>query len=157
MKHTINKTGYTLILISFLICSLSVANEQFIADINYSWSQTNYAQLFSTTESRINTITNDVCAHAVMMYYYLFAERNLTNARVNADQLTNAVFMYTTNATTRDYAVEMRNEVYSIPLHESTPLSIEQMVQLHQLFPDMFPMINQCVAIQRLLLEEPSE
>ena len=123
--------------------------DDFVSALNQAWSQTNDVQTLQVINSRLATNTNDALALSCKMYYYIFAEGNLTNARSAADQFMSALNSYT-NADMIAYAQEMRDEIYSMPLGALGPYMPQQQSDLRQLNLS-FPFIQKSVVVARWL------
>ena len=119
--------------------------DDFATSLNQAWSQTNDAECLEIINDRLASNSNDVSALSAKMYYYVFAEGNLTNARSEADSfITVANTSTDTNLTA--FAQSMYDEVYNIPLSESGPYSDEQKAQLRE--PAVsFPFIQKITTI----------
>jgi hypothetical protein len=130
-------------------CCLADSVDDFVSSINQAWSQTNNTQVLQIIDTRLASNSNDVLAVSAKMYYYVFAEGSLTNARSMADRFMTIVNA-STNAELKAYGQGMRDEVYSIPLSESGPYTDAQKAQLRHP-SDAFPFVQKCVVITRWL------
>lgn len=131
------------------VTSLVMADsiDDFVSALNQAWSQTNDVQALQVINDRLSADTNDVLGLSCKMYFYVFAQGNLTNARLTADSFI-GVFGGNTNSDLVAYAQAMREEVYSIPLDESGPYSTQQQAQLRQPISS-FPFIEKSVVVAR--------
>ena len=82
------------------------------------------------------------------MYYYVFSESNITNARVQATHFL-SISNLSTNSIHATYGQDMYDEVYSIPFSESGPFTQAQKDQLRQP-ADSFPFIQKCKNMARI-------
>lgn len=130
-----------------VILTMADTIDDFVASLNQAWSKTNDTQSLQIINNRLASNTNDVLGLSSKMYFYVFAEGNLTNARITADSLMASVNART-NAELIAYAQQMHDEVYRIPLSESGPYTAEQEVQLRQPIVS-FPFIQKCVVVAR--------
>ena len=129
------------------VLTMADAIDDFVASLNQAWSQSNDTEVLQIINTRLASDANDVLGLSAKMYFHVFAEGNLTDARVLADSFMAAISV-STNAELVSYAQQMRNEVYSIPLGESGPYTAEQESQLRQ--PTVsFPFIQKCVVVAR--------
>jgi len=120
----------------------------FVISLNNAWGQTNNAQMLTLINGRLQTNTNDVVGLSAKMYYYVFVDCILTNARQVAGQFYAAV-ANCTNEQALSIAAQMTNEVSVISLSESNPLGTNEVAQMHVLFPASFPMIDKCAWVAR--------
>lgn len=146
MKYRILVGGLSVLLIC--IC-MADSIDDFASSLNQAWSQTtNDVHVLQLIENRLAVDSNDVLAVSAKMYYYVFSEGQLTNARTQADALMSIVNSTTTNSMLIAYAQEMRDEIYGIPLTESGPYTTNQIAQLRQPV-ESFPFIQKCVVLSR--------
>jgi len=86
-------------------------------------------------------------ALSTKMYYYVFADCNLTNAQQSADQLY-AVVQQAEDDDADALCLEMKNEVYGISISESGPYTEEEIGQMHAGL-SRFPCIVKCLWLSR--------
>jgi hypothetical protein len=126
--------------------------DDFSDQLNQAWSQTNNTQQLSLINGRLSVSTNDVMGLSTKMYYYVFSDCNLTNARSYADHLYSRV-QQSADAEADAFCLEMKNEVYGISLGESGSYSQTESGELHSVL-DSYPAITRCLWLSRRLIEE---
>ena len=137
-----------LITVSLPMSSRADDVSDFITSLNNAWVQTNNTQMLTLINGRLQTNVNDVVGLSAKMYYYVFVDCVLTNARQVAGQFYTAVASHT-NEQAVSMAAQMTNEVTVISLSESGPLGTNEVSQMHVLFPASFPMIDKCAWVAR--------
>lgn len=149
-----SRTALTILAIA-LVAGSTLADEydDYAASLNQAWAQTNQTQMISIINARLSSETNDVMGLATKMYYHLWVDGILTNARQVADQLC-AVVQQSGNEEAGAYASAMRDEVYSISLGEAGYLTQAVIEQMHAELSD-FPSIRKCAWLAKTLAEEP--
>lgn len=125
--------------------------EDFVASLDAAWSQTNDVLTLQLINDRLANNSNDILAVSTKMYYYVFAEGNLTNARIQADQFM-TIANTSTNVTLVSFAQEMRDEIYSIPLSEGGAFTEEEEAAIRD-GDASFPFISKCIAVAKSIEE----
>ncbi|MCZ7592906.1 MAG: hypothetical protein M5U15_12545 [Kiritimatiellae bacterium] len=144
----------SLLVLGVLIGAVAFADEfdDFAEDLNQAWVQTNNVQMLNLIGARLSADTNDVMALSARMYYYVFADCNLTNARQTADQLY-AVVQQESDADANAFCLEMKNEVYAISISESGPYGQAEIEQIHAGL-SAFPSIRKCLWLSKKIAGE---
>lgn len=153
-RSSFSRTVLALLAIA-LVAGSTLADEydDYAASLNQAWVQTNGSQMISLINTRLGSETNDVMGLATKMYYHLWVDGVLTNARQVADQLC-AVVQQSSNQEAWEYASAMRDEVYSVSLGEAGCLTQAVVEQMHAELSD-FPSIRKCAWLAKTLAEEP--
>ncbi|MEM1157053.1 MAG: hypothetical protein AAGH72_02245 [Verrucomicrobiota bacterium] len=116
--------------------------KQLYDNINTHWNNRAYTQVLTLLNNRLQSDANDTLALIMKANYYVFAEKDITQAH----QATNA-FLAVVNAGSdqnlKDQAQAMAKRVTDIPTSDTTPLTTAQRDALHAEL-DTFPFIDEC-------------
>jgi len=112
--------------------------QQFYNGVNSNWQSQNYTQLLVLINTRLQSNSNDIWALLLKANFYVFAQKDITQAHQAATSFLSVVNAGTTNQTLKDQAQQMANLILNIPTSESTPYTSAQITSLHSLFTN-FP------------------
>lgn len=145
MKRLISKLTMALVFLMALVASAwgqGNQNKKLYDDINNHWNNRAYSQILTLLNTRLQADSSDTLALIMKANYYVFAEKDITQAHQAANS-----FLAIVNAGDKQdlkiVAAEMAKRVTDIPPTDTTPLTIAQRDAMHAEL-DTFPFIDEC-------------
>jgi hypothetical protein len=118
------------------------ATQQLYNGINTNWQSQSYAAILTSINARLQANPNDVLALMLKANYYVFAQKDITQAQQAANSFLSIVNAGTTNQTLISQAQAIANRVLNIPTSDTTPFTQDQITSLHTELQN-FPFIEE--------------
>jgi hypothetical protein len=124
--------------------------QQFVDQVNAKWKLKDYSAIEQLINTRLQGNPNDVLALGTKAYYHFYAVNDLNLSRA-AIQAFNDLVQASNNASAKELAAKMKDEIWAVPLSESGPLPAAEQNEFHNIFPKEMPMIRQVLSVEKAL------
>lgn len=142
-----------ILLLFFFFVQFAYSGDEFEGigeQINAFWVARNYSGIKGVFNSRLEENPNDFFGNCLKSQYYFYVNLDFEKSRNAIDKLLE-VTLQTQNEVLIRWVQELKNDIYSVPLEESIPLTADELNKIHSLFlfKNSFPGIETCIKLSQ--------